>query len=144
MHKNLPEATPRILVLRQPLHSVVHVFNTSVREGHGLAAARSEPCPPLRYPPDRKMFRFLHQCAAKAYRQPLTQRASGMPRATGALGSACMARPRWRIENVCKRAINRDFIPVLVKKVSYLFIAPKARRELYETAQRAFARCECA
>ena len=37
-----------------------------------------------------------------------------------------------------------DLIPVLVKKVSYLFIAPKVRRELYETAQRAFARCECA
>ncbi|MBE6928495.1 MAG: hypothetical protein E7467_08455 [Ruminococcaceae bacterium] len=35
-------------------------------------------------------------------------------------------------------------ILVLVKKLENLFIAPKARQELHETVQRAFARCECA
>ena len=31
-----------------------------------------------------------------------------------------------------------------VKKLEELFIAPTARQILHETAQRAFARCECA
>ena len=31
-----------------------------------------------------------------------------------------------------------------VKKLEKLFIAPRARQILHETAQRAFARCECA
>ena len=37
-----------------------------------------------------------------------------------------------------------QLILVLVKKLEKLFIAPKVRQELHETAQRAFARCECA
>jgi len=36
------------------------------------------------------------------------------------------------------------FILESVKKLEKLFIAPKARQILHETAQRAFARCECA
>ena len=36
------------------------------------------------------------------------------------------------------------FILESVKKLEELFIAPTARQILHETAQRAFARCECA
>ena len=36
------------------------------------------------------------------------------------------------------------FILESVKKLEKLFIAPKARQILHETAHRAFARCECA
>ena len=39
---------------------------------------------------------------------------------------------------------NIDFILESVKKLEELFIAPTARQILHETAQRAFARCECA
>ena len=39
---------------------------------------------------------------------------------------------------------NRDFILESVKKLEKLFIAPRARQILHETAHRAFARCECA
>lgn len=39
-----------------------------------------------------------------------------------------------------------DYVVILesVKKLEELFIAPTARQILHETAQRAFARCECA
>ena len=42
------------------------------------------------------------------------------------------------------RLIQRFLILESVKKLEELFIAPTARQILHETAQRAFARCECA
>ena len=42
------------------------------------------------------------------------------------------------------RRITINFILESDKKVKNLFIAPKARQILHETAQRAQARCECA
>ena len=41
-------------------------------------------------------------------------------------------------------AAENDLILESVKKLEELFIAPTARQILHETAQRAFARCECA
>ena len=40
--------------------------------------------------------------------------------------------------------VPSGLIPESVKKLEKLFIAPRARQILHETAQRAFARCECA
>ena len=39
---------------------------------------------------------------------------------------------------------NLNIILESVKKLEKLFIVPRARQILHETAQRAFARCECA
>ena len=41
-------------------------------------------------------------------------------------------------------SLAENFILESVKKLEELFIAPTARQILHETAQRAFARCECA
>ena len=41
-------------------------------------------------------------------------------------------------------SLAENFILESVKKLEKLFIAPKARQILHETAHRAFARCECA
>ena len=43
-----------------------------------------------------------------------------------------------------QRATGTLLILESVKKLEELFIAPTARQILHETAQRAFARCECA
>ena len=48
-----------------------------------------------------------------------------------------------KLSNIYSYLLN-DFILESVKKLEKLFIAPKARQILHETAHRALARCECA
>ena len=60
-----------------------------------------------------------------------------------------LKRPRGSNESrgrccLCGKLCAADFILESVKKLEELFIAPTARQILHETAQRAFARCECA
>ena len=51
---------------------------------------------------------------------------------------------RWRRRSRFPCRAVRRVILESVKKLEELFIAPTARQILHETAQRAFARCECA
>ena len=95
--------------------------------------ARSVFCPTYT-PPGKTDSHFIPPCAAELY-EVFRQADTGSQMTAGAfLYTGGLRR---------HRTIRRLLILESVKKLEELFIAPTARQILHETAQRAFARCEC-